>query len=411
VYFLTDDQTRDDQNIFYVDNAVSDPQHPSGFRPESRDVKQQNNETTAYGLFGEVSYDLTDRLNVTLAGRWSDDEKDYSVAHYGWGWGGPIAGLTNGVDADGDGVFDERCVFDPAGPPDFGARFCGSPEDPVGFETPVPSTSSWDDLSLKGSMSYYIDSDHMLYALVSQGYKTGGFQNEPFNPLDAVVPYDEETAVNYEVGFRATFADRFRLNASAFVTEYEDLQLNLYVNSASGEYNQVTANAAGADVAGVELDYLWLITDRLRLSGTYAYIDAELVDALIDTDGDFVAEDYSGSRPNNAPEWTGTAILEYARPFSNGSKLLLRGDWRGISNVFDGIGEDSNREHEAYGVFGARATWRPAGGDWSLSVWGRNLSEEVYTINVGPYNPNLNQLNFAYGAPRRFGVTISRYLF
>lgn len=411
IYFLTDDQTRDDQNIFYVDDAVGDPQHQSGFRPETRDVKQQNNETTAYGLFAEVSYDVTDRLNVTVAGRWSDDAKDYSVAHYGWGWGGPIAGLTNGIDADGDGVADERCVFEPAGPPDFGARFCGSPEDPVGFVTPVPSSSSWNNLSLKGSMSYYFDSEHMAYALVSQGYKTGGFQNEPFNPLDAVVPYDEETAINYEVGFRATFVDRFRLNTSVFFTEYEDLQLNLYVNSASGDYNQVTANAAGAEVAGIELDYLWQISDRLRLSGTYARIDAELVHALIDTDGDSVPENYSGSRPNNSPEWTGTAVLEYTRPFINGSSLILRGDWRGVSNVFDGIGEDPNREHEGYGVVGARATWRPAAGRWSLSVWGRNLFEEAYTINVGPYNPNLNQLNFAYGAPRSYGVTLRRYLF
>lgn len=411
VYFLLDDHERDDQNIFFVDDAVFDPQDPSGFRPEGRDVKRQTNETTASGLFGEVSFDLSEKVNFTFAARLSQDEKDYGVAHYGWGWGGPIAGLTNGVDADGDGEIDERCVFEPGGPPDFGSRFCGSPADPVGFEVPVATSASWSNLSLKGSMSYRIDADRMVYALVSEGYKTGGFQNEPFNPFDAVVPYGEETALNYELGMRATFAEKFRINASVFLTQYDDLQLFLFLNSDSGDYNQVTTNAAGADVLGLELDYYWRITDRLHLAGTYARIDAELVDARIDTDGDFVEEDFSGTRPSRSPTWTANAVLEYSQPLKNGSLLKLRGDWRGLSNFYDGIGEDPNREHEAYGVFGARFTWRGAAAKWSLSVWGRNLFDEAYTTNVGPYNPNLNQLNFAYGPPRHFGVTLKRFLF
>lgn len=409
LYYLMDDQTRDDQNIFYVDNAVSDPQHPSGFRPETRDVKQQNNETNALGVFGEIAYDVTERLNLTVGGRYSYDKKDYSVAHYGWGWGGPIAGLTNGVDADGDGIFDEQCIFDPAGPPDYGSRFCGSPENPVGFVTPVPSDATWNNVSLKGSLSYVIDDDRMVYGLVSEGYKTGGFQNEPFNPIDAVIPFDEETVINFEVGYRASFRDRFRFNAFAYLTKYDDLQLFLFVNSPTGDYSQVTANAADADIVGLEVDYAWRVTDRLRLGGTFARIDAELANALIDTDGDSVEEDYSGSRPNNSPTWTGTAMVEYTQPFSAGS-LILRGDWRGVSNVFDGIGEDPSRELDGHDVFGARASWSPATARWRLSVWGRNLFDEVYTINVGPANPNLNQLNFAYGAPRTFGVTLSRFM-
>ena len=89
-----------------VDDAVFDPQHPSGFRPEGRDIKQQNNETTSFGIFGELDFDLSDRLRGTIGARYSYDEKDYSVAHYGWGWGGPIDTLTDGVDSNGDGTPD-----------------------------------------------------------------------------------------------------------------------------------------------------------------------------------------------------------------------------------------------------------------------------------------------------------------
>ncbi len=401
VFFLDDEQIRNDQNIFYVDDAVNDPQPVSGFRPEGRDVKQQLNETSSLGIFGEVTFDLSDRLSLALGGRYSDDEKDYGVAHYGWGWGGPIAGLTSGVPG-------EECVFGPSGPPTWGDRFCGTPADPVGFETPVRSSESWDNVSFKGSLSFAINDDHMIYGLISQGYKSGGFQNEPFNPSDAVIPYNEETVINYEIGFKGTFNERFRIYATAFFTDYEDLQMFLFRTSATGDFNQVTENAADVDISGVELDYAWQATDNFRLSGTFAFIDSELTNALIDTDGDGVPEDFSGTRPDNTPDFSGTAIAEYTVQLGNGASIILRGDWRGLSDVFDDIGEQAARRHDSYNVWGARATWISEDDNWNVAVWGRNLSDEAYTINVGPAQPNVNQLNFMFGQPRSYGVAVTR---
>lgn len=408
VYFLDDEQIRDDQNIFYVDDAVGDPQPPSGFRPEGRDVKQQINDTRSLGIFGELTFDVSDRVSLAIGGRYSEDDKDYGVAHYGWGWGGPIAGLTDGIDADDDGVLDNQCMFGPGGPPTWGLRFCGDPQNPVGFVTPVTSSGSWDNFSGKASLSYAINDDHMVYGLISQGYKTGGFQNEPFNPSDAVIPYDEETVINYEIGFKGTFNERFRIYATAFFTDYEDLQMFLFRTSATGDFNQVTENAANVEITGVELDYAWQVTDNFRFSGTFAFIDSELKDAFIDTDGDGIPEDFSGTRPDNTPDFSGTAIAEYTVWLGSDASIILRADWRGLSDVFDDIGEQADRRHDSYDVFGARATWVSADEDWSVAVWGRNLGDEAYTINVGPPQPNVNQLNFMYGQPRSYGVVLTR---
>lgn len=460
VYYLDDEQVRNDQNIFYVEDSVGDPQHPSGFRPEGRDVKQQLNDTQSLGVFAELNFDLSDRLSLSVGGRYSSDDKDYGVAHYGWGWGGPIAGLTDGIDLNGDGVLgidingdgvigldttgdgdvdtlepggpgdaSEKCFFSPGGPNPavqaladaqaiatgttpvqyhFGQRFCGSPQNPVGFVTPVRTSSSWDNFSGKLSLSYAINDDHMVYGLISQGYKTGGFQNEPFNPSDAVVPYNEETVINYEIGFKGTFNDRFRIYATAFMTDYKDLQMFLFINSATGDFNQVTRNAADVKISGVELDYAWQASANFRFSGTFAFINSELTNALIDTDGDGVPEDFSGTRPDNTPNFTGTAIAQYTLPLSGGASIILRGDWRGLSDVFDDIGEQAARRHDSYNVYGARATWISSDNSWNVAVWGRNLGDKAYTINVGPGQPNINQLNFMYGRPRSYGLALTR---
>ena len=86
---------------------------------------------------------------------------------------------------------------------------------------------------------------------------------------------------------------------------------------------------------------------------------------------------------------------------------LMSADWRGLSDVFDDIGEQADRRHDSYNVFGARATWISEDEDWSVAVWGRNLGDEAYTINVGPPQPNVNQLNFMYGQPRSYGVALT----
>lgn len=406
LYFLSDEQDRNDQNIFYVDGAAGDPQAANGTRDETRDVKITGNETTSLGLFGDLAYDFSDRLTGSIGFRYSDDEKDYEVAHFGWGWGGPIAALSD-IDANGNPI--NGCVFGPDGPPTFGDRFCGSPAAPVGFTTPVMTSNSWDNTSFKGTLEYSLSDDKLLYGLISQGYKTGGFQPEPANPLDAAIPFDEETVTNYEIGFKGDFNDRFRLNVTAFLADYEDLQLFLFQNSATGDFTQVTRNAANAEIAGIEGEFIWQAADNLRFSGSFASINSELQDALLDTDEDPATPptDFSGTRPDNTPEWTGTFVANYDIPMNSGALISVRADWRGSSDVFDDIGENPDRRNLSYSVFGARATYFSPDGNWSLALWGRNLGEEDYTINVGPGQPNLNQLNFAYGAPRTYGATFT----
>lgn len=407
VYFMTDEHSRLDQNIFFAENSAKGPPgggggtpmgvtDPAGgfFRPETRDIKDGFSETDSLGIFGEVTYDISDRLNVTAGVRYSKDDKNYSIAHYGYGWGGILEGLTDGTQSP--------CGFAP--PAD--KFYCGSAAAPVGFQTPVTTDDSWQNVSGKLSFSYELSDDKMAYLLLSQGYKTGGFQPEPVNPTAALISFDEETVDNFELGFKGDFGDSVRLNVSAFYTEYDDLQLFLFKTTPSGEFFQAAENAASVEIKGIEADFIWAATENLRFSGGLSLIDSELVDALIDTDSDGVAEDFSGTRPDNTAKWTNTLVVDYDIPLDTGALLSLRADWRGNSDVFDDIGEQADRKHDSYHVVGARASWISADADWSVALWAKNIFEEEYTVNVGPAQPNINQLNFAFGAPRTLGATV-----
>ena len=320
-----------------------------------------SNETTSFGLFGQVSYDLSDRANLTVGGRYTKDEKDFSAFHETAGGLGDI-------------------FVDPA-------------------ENPVDESASedWDNVTGSASLSFDASENAMIYGIIATGYKSGGFNGEPYNAEAAVTPYDQETSTNYEIGVKSELlANRLRLNASLFSTQYEDLQVADFLPSGT----PIIENSGGADVVGLELEFSWLVNDYLTLLGSYAKLDAELK-------GDIDGTSVDGNRPDNAPEWTATFAADVTIPLSNGSALSLRGDYRGRSDVFDGPFEDSETVRPSASFVGARAMWTSADNLWRVSLWGKNLTEEEEILTIGP-QVIVSQHPTGYGAPRTYGATVSR---
>ena len=319
------------------------------------------NDTTSLGLFGQLSYDVSERANLTFGGRYSSDEKDFEVFHETAGGLGDI-------------------FVDPA-------------------ENPVQESTSekWDNVTGSISLSYDTSDTVMIYGIVATGYKSGGFNGEPFNAESAVTPYDEETSTNIEAGLKSEWLEkRVRVNASLFHTQYDDLQVADFLPSGT----PIIANSGGAKVVGLELEFSWLVNDYLTLSGSYATLDAEL-------EGDIDGTDVDGNRPDNAPEWTATLVANVSVPLSNGSSLSIRGDYRGRSDVFDGPFEDIDTVRPSASFVNARLAWTSQDDMWQLSLWGKNLTEEEEVLTIGP-EVLVSQHPTGYGAPRTYGMTVSR---
>lgn len=406
VYYLTDEHDKFDENQFFQNGAAG--------RPDTRDTKISRNESDSIGLFGEVTYDVSDRLTVTGGVRWTKDDKDYQIAHTAFGWGGPINGISDFNDAN-------MCIFNP-GPPGPTTNFiCGDAANPTGFATPVSVSNSWEDVAFKGSASYRVNDDHVVYALISQGYKAGGFQPEPLNPTLAQDSFSEETSTSYELGWKGEINGRARFSIAAYYLEYNDLQLSQFLTlteDIDGDgipevlgFTQAIGTAGGAESFGFEAEATILLTSDFRISGSLAILDTKLTNTFLDTDGDGIDEDFSGFRPDNAAKWTATFNAEYDFHLSGGSTVTLRADYRGRSSIWDDIINRTDtvdtRLRPSADVFGARITWLSEDETISASLWGKNLFEEEEILNIGPPQPNTLQLPTAFGAPRTIGGSVS----
>ena len=386
VYYLTDHQDKFDENQFFQNGAAG--------RPDTRDTKISSNSADSIGLFGEVTYDLTDRLNATFGTRWTHDKKDYQIAHTGFGWGGPISALVG-------------CNFFPPG----GKFICGNAANPVGFATPVTVSDSWSDVAFRGSLQYRVNDNHTVYALVSQGYKAGGFQPEPPNPTVARQSFNEETSTNYEIGWKGEVARRARFSIAAYFLQYKNLQLAQFIDVQGLGFFQAISNAGRAETLGLEFEGTVLVTRDFRLTGSFAVMDAQLKNTMLDTNEDGILESFNGFRPDNAPNWTATAVAEYDVHLPGGSVLTLRGDYRGRSNVWDDIIDrdlvTDTRLRPGVNIIGVSVTWLSPDGHMQARMWAKNLTQEKEVLNIGPPQPNTLQLPTAFGPPRRWGGTLS----
>ena len=276
-----------------------------------------------WGVYGQINYDLTDRLELTLAARY--DENDYDTTLYA------DQSLSTPVP-----------VLDPNG-------------------NPVDTLKANDDkFQPKVQLSYQVTDDVMVYATYAAGFRTGFF-----NTGNLTLP--EETD-NYEIGFKGTLADgRVRLNAAAFYIEYSDQQFTSII---ADPPFRATSNIAETDIQGIEIELQAAITDNLELSAGLGLTDAE------------VQNDAKTDAPTT-PEHTGNIAVTYTLPLDNGLELMTRADYR-RQGVFY-IDADNLHKVGAKDFFDARIVLRSD--KWSVGIFGDNLSDErhavSYSANLG----------------------------
>ena len=166
-------------------------------------------------------------------------------------------------------------------------------------------TYDTDNVSGKIGLDYTGIEDTLLYASVSRGFKSGGFQGQlSFDPA-ALQPFGDEEVLAYEVGMKSRLAgNSLEFNASVFFYDYEDMQFygGLFDSPVGVLFG--IANIGDAEIKGAEADIWWRPTEGLDLRFGLGYLDTEITNSVVDG----VA---TGSELPNSPEFTFSSMARY----------------------------------------------------------------------------------------------------
>lgn len=364
-----------------------------------------DNATRSYQLdtwatFGELYWQATDDLRLTLGLRYTEEEKRSL----------------------------QRTVYlnfldDPSGPNGGYKAFEGSWEEPTG----------------KFNITWDIDTDLMAYLTLSRSYKSGGF-----NPIsdDSVLlqddpglaEFDPEYINAFEVGLKSRLLDNtLQANLTYFYYDYDGLQISKITQQTSLNEN------FDAAIQGFEGELAWLPTERWRLTANLAWLDtamdggSSLDPADINQMGttEFVVNavnsnlyvgpgcpggappcagieaDLDGNTLPNAPEFSVNLGLSYNWPLDNGMELTAATNYYWQDEFYTRVFNTVNDTVEAWDVWNATLTLYSADRSWFAEAWGRNLNDEDHVTGqyLGDQNVGLATNQFLL-EPRTYGVTL-----
>ncbi|MBB3034708.1 TonB-dependent receptor [Alteriqipengyuania lutimaris] len=259
----------------------------------------------------------------------------------------------------------------------------------------VAASEVFDDVTWRAGVNFEPSEDHLIYALVSSGFKSGGFQDNPTNAIAAATPFEPETATQYELGQKSSFADgRLIWNNTLFYLDYTNLQTD-QVDPDTGASTVI--NAGKATIKGYETQLIANLFAGLSLSAAYAYTDA--------TFGEFVenGNDLSGNRISRTPRHKVTVSPSYSYLFASGAELKIAADYRYESQIFDDNANTPPEIRDATHFLDARIVLDNIADRFSVSVWGKNLTDELTRTFQGTF---LGANFGAYNPPRTYGVTL-----
>lgn len=307
-----------------------------------------------YGAFLNADYRLTDTLTVTAGARYTEEKKSANVTRFG------LCNVTTLVCA-----------------PDFS------------------DSEKWSNVTPKIGVRYDANEDVLLYAHWTRGFRSGGYNFRTTVPaiFDAG-PTDEEKQDSFEVGFKSSWMDRrFVMNGAAFYNDLQDLQRELNVANPVVGVVQGIRNTADATIKGFELDMVALPIPQWAFNASLGYLDGDYDEVRFDlsSDGLINDADLALSIPR-LPTWTYTVGSTFDQDLGDFAVLSLRGEYSHRSSAF--YTDNNIGVLPSYDVFNASVSLISMDEQWTLTLYGKNLSDEAIVQQS-------TTLPFAqFGAPR-----------
>jgi iron complex outermembrane receptor protein len=365
---------------FAVENFGADQSRPDQLEYYSIDRV----EITESALFGEIGYQVTDKLDITVGARfYKYDVESESAVDF------PLF----------------NTLFGGAGPDDVTLNF--------------EQNEASDNGSLfKFNAKYQFTNSVMGYATISEGFRIGGSNGlapcpDPLpanqagcgNPSEML--YDADTTTNYELGFKSTWLrSRLHFNAALFNIDWDDAQV-----AGATEVGQLPylSNAGSANAKGIEISSRAILSDSFSVYSTYAYTKAELTsDApfLFNSDGTDGAED--GDRLPGSSEHQFSMGVNYQTDVFNDKTLDINYGITAQSDVISRVGlRDNGETLPGYSLSNISA--KLTADEWSATVYVDNVFNKYAVTSVRRSDADITSANRT-DIQRNYGYFINRPL-
>lgn len=247
--------------------------------------------------------------------------------------------------------------------------------------------ATFDHLQPKVTLTWKPQSDRLLYATYSTGFRSGGF-----NAPNSTVPvFDQETLGNFEIGFKSQFFGRWlTLNGAAFLTDVDDYQY-FYVEAHTGSQTIDTIDAVR--IKGMELEAQARLADGLDAAVAIGVIDSEIRSSRFPGD--------VGNRAPRTIPFSATSSLQYRRALWEQTEGFVRLEWQHYGRKY--WHQDNVAVQRSYDIVNARVgVERGAVGFYGFV---RNaLDDDYYGEFFVPEFSGLDIATGYAGAPRTFGI-------
>ena len=318
-----------------------------------------------YAVFGEATYALTDRLDVTGGLRWFRET-----------------------------ITGEQVIKTP----DFGFDDLGNPSPTFGVVQTLilPTLTTRESRFLwKLGASYKAGDDVLLYASAAQGFRPGGV-NARFDPNSTTSPraFQSDGVISYEVGVKSSWLDRaLTVNIATYQTNLKDAQ---FLDGRDPRFN-VIRNAGRARITGVELEITARPADSFEFGGTLSVLSAKFTQNALGDGGTpefFLIND--GQRLPIARDYSVNVYAEHRLTLSNSLDLVTRGDVSHVSFA----SPNTNSLDRLKGYVEANARIGVEADRWSLAAFVDNAFDTVAELGA--------EGGFGFGVsrnkPRTFGI-------
>lgn len=278
----------------------------------------------------------------------------------------------------------------------------------------VSEKKSWDDFTPRFIARYRPTDDMMLYASVTKGFKSGGFNSlgavppaglgpegdgldEDLVALPGTTPdsFAPETVWSYEFGIKGDMADnRIRYDINAYYYRYKDLQLNFWDGGVKVD------NIGKVKAYGIEGTVQAVLSDHFDFIIAGAYNSNEIKGA------DLIAEGSDGNRLSGSPKFRGSGMLNFHAPITQTGEINASIDFAAQTSTFVGIGNIPDGKLPSWADLSFRIGYKDDAG-WAMTAYVENLSNDTYFDGGYEGGDRLPTVIFGASRPTTFGARFS----